>query len=108
MEHILTELGVPATEALDMLGENPSYYAQMEILTKKIYQNPDFYTNLYDTPANVERKTVALQAIKLIQKFDMLKSYLRGEATVSVLLELAVVNLQNEIEDQIRELDVSE
>ena len=108
MEHILTELGVPATEALQMLGENPSYFAQMEILTKKIYQNPDFYTNLYDTPANVERKTVALQAIKLIQKFDMLKSYLRGEATVSVLLELAVVNLQNEIEDQIRELDVSE
>ncbi|MGN7437360.1 MAG: hypothetical protein ACTHOO_01855 [Alcanivorax sp.] len=108
MEHILTELGVPATEALQMLGENPSYYAQMEILTKKIYQNPDFYTNLYDTPANVERKTVALQAIKLIQKFDMLKSHLRGEATVSVLLELAVVNLQNEIEDQIRGIEVTD
>ncbi len=104
MEHILAELGVPAPEVLDMLGYNPSYFAQMEVLTKKIYQNPDFYTNLYDKPANVERKTVALQAIKLMQKFDMLKSHLRGEATVSILLELAVEDLQNEVEDQIKAL----
>lgn len=101
MEHILTDLGIPEDEALRLLGENPSYYAQMEILTKKLYQSPDFYTNLYDKPANVERKTVALQAIKLMQKFDMLKSHLRDEASISVLLELAVVNLQSEIETEI-------
>ena len=105
MEHIMRHLGVPNAEILDILGYNPSYYAQMEILTKKIYQSPNFYTNLYDTPANIERKSVALQAIKLMQKFDMLKSNLRGEATVSILLELAVVNLQNEVEDQIKALD---
>ncbi|MFK7838990.1 MAG: hypothetical protein AB8B83_01555 [Bdellovibrionales bacterium] len=80
---------------------NPSYYAQMEILTKKIYQNPDFYTNLYTTPANVERKGVALQAIGLMQKFDMLKSHLRTEATQSVLLELSIVELQKIIEEQV-------
>ena len=102
MEHILDDLGVPNAEILDVLGENPSYYAQMEVLTKKLYQNPDFYTNLYDKPANVERKTVALQAIKLMQKFDILKSFLRGEASFSILLELAVMDLQNEIEDQIQ------
>ena len=102
MEHILAELGVPAAEIMTLLGENPSYYAQMEVLTKKLYQNPDFYTNLYDKPANVERKTTALQAIKLMQKFDILKSSLRAEASVSVLLELAVMDLQGEIEDQIR------
>jgi len=87
-----------------MIDDNPSYYAQMEILTKKLYQNPNFYTNLYDTPANVERKTVALQAIKLMQKFDMLKSHLRGEANVSILLEMAVEQLQREVEDQIQAL----
>ncbi len=102
MEHILKELGVPSDEALTLLGENPSYYAQMEMLTKKLYQNPDFYTNLYDKPANVERKAVALQAIKLMQKFDILKSFLRGEASTSILLELAVSDLQGEIEDQIQ------
>ncbi|MGH1375027.1 MAG: hypothetical protein ACRBCK_01655 [Alphaproteobacteria bacterium] len=101
MEHILEELGVPTAEILGVLGDNPSYYAQMEVLTKKLYQNPDFYTNLYDKPANVERKTVALQAIKLMQKFDMLKSFVRNEASVSILLELAVMELQNEIEDTI-------
>ncbi len=104
MEHILEELGVPTAEILNVLGENPSYYAQMEILTKKLYQNPDFYTNLYDKPANVERKTVALQAIKLMQKFDMLKSFLRNEASFSILLELAVAELQNEVEDEIQAL----
>ncbi len=102
MEHILKELGVPVAEIVPMLGEDPSYYAQMEILTKKLYQNPDFYTNLYDKPANVARKTVSMQAIKLMQKFDMLKSSLRGEATMSILLELAVIELQREIEDQIQ------
>lgn len=108
MEAILTELGVPAAEVLGLLGDNPSYYAQMEILTKKLYQNPDFYTNLYDKPANVERKAVALQAIKLMQKFDVLKSSLRSEASTSILLELAVMDLQREIEDQIQTVNVSD
>lgn len=81
---------------------NPSYYAQMEILTKKMLQNPDFYTNLYDKPTNVDRKTVSLQAIGLMQKFDIFKSYLRQEAAISVLLEMAVTSLQNEIENDLQ------
>ncbi len=108
MEAILRELGVSSTEALDLLGDNPSYYAQMEILTKKLYQNPDFYTNLYDKPANVERKAVALQAIKLMQKFDVLKSSLRSEASTSILLELAIMDLQREVEDQIQTVSVGD
>ena len=103
---VLKELGAGTdTEIETLLGGdnqvNPSYYAQMEVLTKKIFQNPDFYTNLYDKPVNVERKDVALQAIALMQKFDMLKSYLRNEASVSVLLELAVIDMQSDIENEI-------
>ncbi len=97
----LEELGMPAGEIDQFLGQNPSYYAQMEVLTKKAYQSPLFYTNLYDKPANVERKGVAMQAIGLIQKFDLLKSYMRTEASLSVLLELAVLQLQREVEDNI-------
>jgi len=107
--HVGDSTGSPATfpsqdvSQLDaLLGANPSYYAQMEVLTKKIYQNPDFYTNLYDKPANVERKGVALQAIGLMQKFDTLKSNLRTEATQSVLLELAIIDIQEEIEEAIK------
>jgi len=106
LKAVLSELGVSdegddPTDLSRMLGENPSYYAQMEVLTKKIYQNPDFYTNLYDTPTNVDRKGVALQAIGLMQKFDLFKSYLRNEASLSVLLELAVKDLQEEVDNEI-------
>ncbi len=104
IEAYLKELGVPAAEVGSFLGVNPSYHAQMEILTKKAYQSPVFYTNLYDKPANVERKGVALQAISLIQKFDLLKSYLRTEASLSILLELSVDQLQREVEDNIKAL----
>lgn len=119
LESILIELGVNATngppdDVMRLLGMSdepgdpdteigPSYHAQMEVLTKKIYQNPDFYTNLYDKPANVERKKVAMQAIGLMQKFDLFKSYLRNEANLSVLLELAIIDLQGHIENELSE-----
>lgn len=109
--NILRDLGVDSQQSIDhMLSGNntsegalnnvaPSYNAQMEVLTKKLYQNPDFYTGLYETPANVNRKKVALQAIGLMQKFDIFESYLRHEASASVLLELAVAKMQDEIEN---------
>ena len=75
----------------------PSYYAQMEILAQKIYQSPSFFTNLYDTPANVERKNVAMQAIGLMLDRDRYKSELRSEMTLSVLLELELMRYQNRL-----------
>jgi hypothetical protein len=83
---ILTELGVPANEVYTIIGRDPSYYAQLEILAKKIYQNPDFYTNLYDKPANVARKGVALKAIELMLDRAIFESQLRQEMVTSVLL----------------------
>ena len=58
----------------------------MEILAKKIYQNPDFYVNLYDTPANVARKKVALRAIELMLDRAIYESQIRQEMVMSVLL----------------------
>lgn len=102
---VMEDLGVTDSGDLEkILGENPSYYAQMEVLTKKLYQNPDFYTNLYDKPANVTRKGVALQAIGLMQKFDLFKSHLRSEMSLAVLLEMEVEKLQGVVEDEINNL----
>jgi hypothetical protein len=102
---MLQELGLTYDVAQHMIGGAlPSYYSRMEVLTKKIYQKPDFYTNLYDTPANVDRKEVAMQAMGLMQKFDIFKSYLRNESSLSVLLEMAVVDLQNEVENEINQM----
>lgn len=102
---ILKELGITDEDEIkNYLGERPSYYAQMEILTKKLYQNPVFYTELYDKPANVDRKTVAMQAIELMQRRDMYRSVLRSEATLSVMLETALLGEQEKIKNEIDRL----
>lgn len=83
---VMVELGVPPAEVGSIIGENPSYYAQLEILAKKIFQNPDFYASLYDKPANVARKAVALKAIELMLDRAIFESQLRQEMAASVLL----------------------
>jgi hypothetical protein len=93
--------GITDAQAKEIIGENPSYYAQMEILTKKIIQDPQFFTDLYDTPANVARKGVALQAISLMQDRDYFKSNMRSEAILSVLLELEVAEAQKKIQNKV-------
>lgn len=96
----LRDLGFTDADIKEMIGENPSYYAYMGILTKKIYQNPKFYISLYDKPANVARKRVALKAIELMQDRDIFQSQLRTEASMAVLLELAVQESQPGVANQ--------
>jgi hypothetical protein len=103
MKVIYKELGVDKdTDQQALMTDAPSYYAQMEMLTKKLYERPEFYTNLYDKPANIDRKEVALRAIGLMQHMDMFKSQLRSEATLSVILETGLVEEQRALNDRIR------
>lgn len=88
MKNLMTELGIQ--EPSKLLGDYPSYYAQMEVLTKKIYQDPDFYTNLYDKPQNIRRISASLDAIKLMQGRDRFEASLRREMLLSMLLEQAI------------------
>lgn len=97
MYAIMFDLGLNEDEVTEMIGERPSYFAQMEVLTKKLYQNPNFYTELYDKPVNVERKAAALQAIGLMQDRDIYRSLLRSEAVLSVLLESQLSKQQDTI-----------
>lgn len=88
---VLKELGIPDDEILNYTVDGGSwtdfsYYAQLEILAKKIYQNPDFYANLYDKPANVKRIGTALKAIDLMLDRAIYESQLRQEMSMSVLL----------------------
>lgn len=105
---VLTNLGYTAAEANLMINGNnlhdvePSYDFIMEILSKKLLENPQFYTNLYETPVNVKRTQIALQAIGLMQKFDLFKSHLRSEANLSVLLELSIEDMQSALEDEFK------
>ncbi len=82
----LMPAGTPNNEIMKILGDNPSYYAQLEFLGKKIYQNPDFFANLYDKPANVKRKSIAMKAISLMIDRALFESELRQEMLLSVML----------------------
>lgn len=97
LKAVISELGVPDAEIEELVGKNPSYFAQMEVLTKKMYQNPVFYTNLYDKPENVRRTGVAMQAIKLMQDRDRFESALRREMMISMILELKLREHQENI-----------
>lgn len=96
MKAMLREFDIPDEEIHVLLGDRPSYYAQMEVLTKKIYQSPNFYTNLYDKPTNVKRIGAALDAISLMHGRDRYESLLRREMLSAVLLE---ESLQRGIEE---------
>lgn len=87
MNRIVEEMGMTGDVA-QYLGENPSYYAQMDVLTRKMYQNPVFYTNLYTKPENLKRTGVALQALQIMHDRDRFEASLRREMLLSTLLEM--------------------
>ena len=99
---ILTELGIPENEIKLMVGKKPSYYAQLEILSKKIYQNPNFFANLYDTPANIKRKSVALKAIELMLDRAIYESQVRQEMVTSVLLSSRLRQPLNDVNEELQ------
>ena len=105
--NVVNELGIDDAEVQEILGVRPSYFAQMEVLTKKLYQNPNFYTDLYDKPTNVDRKEAALQAIGLMQDRDIYRSLLRSEAILSVLLEMKLIKEQERVNSKVTGLSQS-
>ncbi len=89
-------------EIFEVIGEHPSYYAQLEILGKKIYENPDFFANLYDTPANVQRKSVAMKGINLMLDRALFESELRQEMMLSVMLSSELNKRYREINSNLK------
>jgi hypothetical protein len=75
-------------------NEAPSYFTQMEFLTKKLYQDPRFYHNLMENPANVERQYTAMQSFGLMQQRDIYETIARSEMLLSILLELEIAESQ--------------
>jgi hypothetical protein len=96
---LLREFGLTDQEIVKQLGPNPSYYAQMEFLTRKMYQNPLFYSNLYDKPTNVQRIRAAMKAIKLMQDRDIQAALQRREMLLSMLLELRIREKSDDVYD---------
>jgi len=91
---IMKQMGVTGPEAFILTGAEPSYNDLLDLIGRRLYQVPEFYIQLYDTPANVARKDVAMQAIDLLVGRDMFKSELRSEADMAVWLELEIIDKQ--------------
>ena len=72
----------------------------MEILTKRMYQDPAFYANLMQTPTNVQRTQAAMKAIGLMQERDIADSLQRTEMLFSTLLEVQLARAQNKLMDK--------
>lgn len=96
MKSVLSYMGISGGAADVYLGAkspdyaavNSSYNAQMNLLTKQIYQDPAFYANLMDSKSNVKRTSAALQGIGLMQQRDTYKSMARSEMLAALLVEL--------------------
>ena len=101
MKALMREFGLVDADIDKLLGANPSYYAQMEVLTKKIYQHPNFYTNLYDKPANIDRIGVSMDAIKIMQNRDQYEASLRREMLTSLLVEEILAKHAKKTSDRI-------
>lgn len=80
---------------------NPSYMAQMEILNKKLYQDPRFYAELMDGPANVQRQYAAMQSFGLMQQRDLFETIIRSEMLLSLILEMEVAKHQDDIQNRL-------
>ncbi|MEM8833655.1 MAG: hypothetical protein AAGB32_03835, partial [Pseudomonadota bacterium] len=105
MRRILVDLGVPEDEINEFLGEYPSYYAQRKILTDYVFENPVFYTELYESHANVLRKDTAIKALNLMLEDDMFDRQLESEAVLAVILETMLAEEHTRISRQITDLE---
>ena len=105
MRALLQEMGFSPAEAASFIGGNPSYWAQMEVLTKKIFHSPQFYVDLYDKPANVSRKGAALQALSLLQQRDTFDSTLRSEQLLSLILEIELIDAEDALINKMSDMD---
>ncbi|MFP4313400.1 MAG: hypothetical protein ACLFR0_03640, partial [Alphaproteobacteria bacterium] len=101
LKALLREFGLTDPDIELLVGNNPSYYAQMEILAKKIYQNPTFYTNLYDKPANIDRINASMEAFQNMHMRDRFESQLRQEMLISMLTEEAIMERVREINSRL-------
>lgn len=84
-------------DILRLLGENPSYEAQMEFLTKKIYQSPNFIASLIDTPENIRRQSTAILSSKLMLDRDIAKALQKRELLISAILNELLKVEENEL-----------
>ena len=96
---VYEQLGMQPADAEEFFKSPPSYWALMEVMNKTLYERPDFYINLYTTPANIDRIGATIRAANLMQDMDTFKGQLRSEMALSQILESEVTQLQDNVQN---------
>lgn len=99
MRVFMQQFGLSEEHINAFMTDNPSYFTQMEIMSKKLFEHPDFYTALITKPANVRRNAVALEAIEVMNRRDVYENMLRREMLLSMIVEMKLRNLQENFVD---------
>jgi hypothetical protein len=98
MKALLKNMGIAEdSEVVRYLTDKPSYHSQMDILTKRIYQDADFFKNLMDNPTNLARQYAAMQSFGLMQQRDIYDSAQRAEILLSLIVELELEDYQTKV-----------
>ncbi|MCB9963429.1 MAG: hypothetical protein H6855_05770 [Rhodospirillales bacterium] len=105
IQTLMKDFGMPDEDIKRFIGENPSYFAQMHVLTKQIYQHPDFYTNLITKDANIARFQASMEAINLMAGRERFESLLRKEMLLSLLVEMKLRTLQKKVDAGLKDMD---
>lgn len=99
LEASLTKLGLQMDdETRAKIKDEPSYYAIMEVLTKRMYQDPNFYANLLQPGPQVAQTQASLQAVGLMQMRDVYESMLRSELILSLIVEMELAEQQEVVQ----------
>lgn len=101
LREVMAGINVAPADVDGLIGANPSYYAQMNILSKKLFQNPQFFTNLYVSPANVARTGVALQAMQIMHDRERFEASMRKGMLLSMILEMNLRRAQETVNNNI-------
>ncbi|MES2728917.1 MAG: hypothetical protein V4621_02310 [Pseudomonadota bacterium] len=80
MQALLRQLGYAddSPEMQDITGQ-ASYEAHMDILTRRVFQNPNMYVNLIANPTALRRILVSQNAVRNMQQYDMYATTTRAE-----------------------------
>ncbi len=106
LKAILSEMNIPDDAVEEYLGENPSLFAQEEVMMKLLYQDPSFHANLYTTPENVDRINASLLALEIVQDRNIYESLLRSEATLATMIETIALKQHRRISSDLGALKV--
>ncbi len=99
----LENMGMDAQAIEEIIGPNPSELGLLNVMMNKMPQNPHFYTETYDTEANVERTRAAQQAIDNLGGRQAFEAALRREMLLATRLEIRLREVQNKINAQVQE-----